>query len=146
MEIIESQCQVKTLQLGEPYSIAYESVEKVDNIFINISTRDGYNGWGCAAPVKSVTEETTQDVLDSYTKTIEPFLRGEDVFRYAYLMENLKKEIPGKPSALAMVDMALHDLLSQKTGVPLYKFLGGYCHSIPTSITIGIMPVNDALA
>ena len=146
MEITKSQCLVRTLKLREPYSIAYESVEKVDNIFINISTRDGYNGWGCAAPVKSVTDETTQDVLDSYTNTIEPFLKGEDVFRYAYLMENLKKEIPGKPSALAMVDMALHDLLSQKTGVPLYKFLGGYRRLIPTSITIGIMPVSAALA
>jgi L-alanine-DL-glutamate epimerase-like enolase superfamily enzyme len=132
--------------LREPYSIAYESVDKVDNIFIKITTADGYLGWGCAAPVKSVTNETTKDVMDSFTNLIEPFLKGEDVFRYAYLMENLKKEIPDKPSARAMVDMALHDLLSQKMGVSLYKFLGGYRCSIPTSITIGIMPVDAALA
>ena len=145
MKIKKSLCLAQTLNLREPYSIAYESVDKVDNIFINISTSNGYNGWGCAAPVKSITNETTQDVLDSFTNTIEPFLKGEDVFRYAYLMENLKKEIPGKPSALAMVDMALHDLLSQKAGVPLYKFLGSYRRSIPTSITIGIMPISATL-
>ena len=146
MKIKESQCLAKTLKLREPYSIAYESVDKVENIFINITTIDGYNGWGCAAPVENITNETAQDVLDSFTNIIEPFIKGEDVFRYAYLMEKLKKEIPGKPSALAMVDMALHDLMSQKAGVPLYKFLGSYRSSIPTSITIGIMPISAALA
>jgi L-alanine-DL-glutamate epimerase-like enolase superfamily enzyme len=146
MEIKDSRCLAKTLRLKEPYSIAYESVDKVDNIFLSLSTSNGYHGWGCAAPVKSITNESTQDVLDSFTNTIEPFLKGEDVFRYVYLMENLKKQIPGKPSALAMVDMALHDLLSQKAGVPLFKFLGGYRLSIPTSITIGIMPISDTLA
>jgi L-alanine-DL-glutamate epimerase-like enolase superfamily enzyme len=146
MEIKKSQCLIKTLKLKEPYSIAYESVDKFDNVFINISTQDGYNGWGCSAPVKSITGESSEDVLNCFTNTIEPFLKGEDVFRYAYIMDVLKKEIPDMTSALAMVDMALHDILSQKTGVPLYKFLGSYRRSIPTSITIGIMPVSTTLA
>jgi L-alanine-DL-glutamate epimerase-like enolase superfamily enzyme len=146
MEIKKSQCLIKTLKLKEPYSIAYESVDKFDNVFINISTQEGYNGWGCGAPVKSITGESSEDLLNCFTNTIEPLIKGEDVFRYAYIMEHLKKEIPDMPSALAMVDMALHDLLSQKTGVPLYKFLGSYRLSIPTSITIGIMPVSATLA
>ena len=146
MEINKIQCLVKTLRLREPYSTSYESVERFDNIFMNISTIDGYHGWGVAAPVKSITGESSQDVQDSFNNTIEPFLKGEDVFRYAFILEFLKKELPGKPAALAMVDMALHDILSQKTGIPLYKLLGSFRTSIPTSITIGIMPINTSLA
>jgi L-alanine-DL-glutamate epimerase-like enolase superfamily enzyme len=146
MKINHSQCLVKTLHLREPYSITYESVDQFDNIFIHITTAEGYHGWGCAAPVKSVTGETTKDILDRFKDIIEPCLIGEDVFRYAHIMETLKKEIPDQPSARAMVDMALHDILSQRTGVPLYKLLGGYRSSIPTSITIGIMPSKAALA
>jgi L-alanine-DL-glutamate epimerase-like enolase superfamily enzyme len=145
MEIRDAQCMVKTLNLSEPYSITYESVDRADNIFLNIITRDGYRGWGCAAPVESITGESPEDVLNCFSSTIEPLIKGEDIFRYAYIIETLKKELHGMPSALAMVDMALHDILSQKTGVPLYKFLGSYRRSIPTSITIGIMPLSAAL-
>ncbi len=145
MEIKDSQCMVKTLNLREPYSITYETVERVDNVFMHITTREGYTGWGCAAPVKSITGESAEDVLDCFAGTIEPLIKGEDIFRYAYIMENLRKELHDMPSALAMVDMALHDILSQKAGVPLYKLLGSYHLSMPTSITIGIMPLGAAL-
>jgi L-alanine-DL-glutamate epimerase-like enolase superfamily enzyme len=146
MVITKSQCLVKSLKLSEPYSTSYESVDKFENVFINITTRNGYNGWGCAAPVKSITGESIKDVLDAFSDTIEPLLKGEDIYRYAYILEALKKVIPDKPAALAMVDMALHDIVSQKAGVPLYKLLGSYRLSIPTSITIGIMPISNALA
>lgn len=146
MVITKLHCLVKLLKLREPYSISYESVDKFENVFLHIATREGYNGWGCAAPVKSITGESVEDVLEAFTGTIEPLLKGEDIFRYAYLLETLKNKIPDRPAALAMVDMALHDILSQKAGVPLFKLLGSYRLSIPTSITIGIMPTAAALS
>lgn len=144
MEITRLHCLVKSLRLKEPYSTSYEDVDGFDNVFIHLATREGYNGWGCAAPVKSITGESAEDVLEAFSHTIEPMLKGEDIFRYAYLLEALKKEIPNRPASMAMVDMALHDIISQKAGVPLYKLLGNYRRSIPTSITIGIMPVDAA--
>ncbi len=60
-------------------------------------------------------------------------------------MESLKVSLPHNPSARAMVDMALYDLIAQKAGVPLYKLLGGYRTKIATSITIGIMPLQMTL-
>ncbi|MFT5765293.1 MAG: L-alanine-DL-glutamate epimerase-like enolase superfamily enzyme, partial [Saprospiraceae bacterium] len=51
-----------------------------------------------------------------------------------------------KSSALAMVDMALFDLVSKKAAVPLYQFLGGFRDKMETSITIGICSVEETLA
>jgi L-alanine-DL-glutamate epimerase-like enolase superfamily enzyme len=44
-----------------------------------------------------------------------------------------------------MTDMLLFDLVSKSAGVPLYKYLGGYRTSFPTSITISIMPLENTL-
>ncbi len=134
------------MKLREPYSISYESIDSCVNVFIEIITDNGYRGWGCASPDPAVTGESAQDVFNSYRKYIEPLLAGQDVFEYVRIMEYLKKEIPHNPSARAMVDMALFDIIAQKAGVPLYKLLGGYRRSIPTSITIGIMPVKETIA
>jgi len=53
--------------------------------------------------------------------------------------------LPGASSTLAMVDMALHDLLARKAKIPLYQLLGAYRNEIPTSITIGILPLDQTL-
>jgi L-alanine-DL-glutamate epimerase-like enolase superfamily enzyme len=57
----------------------------------------------------------------------------------------LKEILEKKASSLAMVDLALFDLISKKAEVPLYKFLGGYRNSIPTSITVGILSIEETL-
>jgi len=102
---------VKTLNLSEPYSITYESVDRADNIFLNIITRDGYRGWGCAAPVKSITGESPEDVLNCFSSTIEPLIKGEDIFRYAYIIETLKKEFEKHPTRNATSKWAIELLI-----------------------------------
>ena len=67
------------------------------------------------------------------------------VFEYARIMEFLKQQLPGKPAVRSIVDMALYDIMAQKAEVPLFELLGGYRRKIPTSITIGIMPVQSTL-
>ncbi len=145
MKIKDVNCFFRTMRLREPYSIAYDSVDKCESVFMNISSEDGIQGWGCAAPDPKVTGETATSVLNCYDKRIEHFLIGKDVFEYAKLLESLKTNIPEFPSLRAMVDMALHDMIAQKAGVPLYKLLGGYRHSMPTSVTIGIMSINSTI-
>lgn len=133
------------MNLLESYTIAYEKVTHCTNIFLKITTNSGLTGWGCAAPDLPVTGEKPEDVLGVYKNNIEVLLKGKDIFDYAKIMYQLKKKIPTSYSALAMVDMALFDLMAQKAGVPLYKLLGGFRSSLPTSITIGIMPVGEML-
>jgi len=145
MKIIALHGQIRKLKLKEPYSIAYESVDSCDGVFIRLQTDKGMTGFGFAAPDLEVTGETAEEVYSSFNSIIEPILKGCDVFQYAWIMESLKDSLPKHPSARAMVDMALFDIIAQKAGVPLYKMLGGYRKEIATSITIGILPLQMTL-
>jgi L-alanine-DL-glutamate epimerase-like enolase superfamily enzyme len=134
------------MRLEEPYTIAYESVDKTVNVLIRIETDKGFVGCGCAAPDKVITGETPESVIETVGDVSEPVLKGADPLRTARLIEKIKSAFKGRPAAVALVDMALHDLLGKVAGLPLWKLLGGYRRSFKTSVTIGILPVDDTVA
>lgn len=135
-----------SMKLSEPYTIAYETFDSAINVFLKINTRDGFTGFGCAAPAPEVTGETATDVLEKTREIVEPILINADPERISLIIEKLKPQLKAYPSTLAMVDMALWDILAKKAGLPLYKLLGGYRNRMKTSITIGIMPVDETVA
>jgi L-alanine-DL-glutamate epimerase-like enolase superfamily enzyme len=134
------------MRLREPYTIAYETVEKTTNIFVRMETNTGLTAYGCAAPDEPVTGETPSDVLTALNDVAVPLLKGSDPLRRLRLLLKLKQKMPDKPSARAAVDMALHDLLGKAAGQPLWKVLGGYRDRIITSVTLGIMGVAETVA
>jgi L-Ala-D/L-Glu epimerase len=145
MRIGRVECWPVVMRLGEPYTIAYETVCTTTNIFLRIETDAGLVGYGCAAPDEHVTGETAETVLHALERVAEPVLLGNDPLRIGLWMEQLSRELPTQPSARAAVDLALHDLLGKTAGLPLWKILGGYRESIRTSVTIGILPEDETL-
>lgn len=133
------------LQLSEPYTIAYETISETTNFILKLETDGKIVGFGCAAPDVVVTGETPEQVESAINEIIIPNLKGKDPFTYALILSELRMLLEGKSSALAMVDLALHDLMAKKADVPLYRFLGGYRNNIPTSITIGILTLDETL-
>ena len=134
-----------TMALAEPYTIAYETVTSVTNIFLRLETNQGLVGFGCAAPDFPVTGEIPDGVLRICHEVIMPQLKHSDPLRVVYCIEKMRHLIHQYPSAVAMVDMALHDLLGKKAGMPVYRILGGYRTRIKTSVTIGIQPLEETV-
>ncbi len=133
------------MPLAVPYTIAYETMSHVSNIIFKIITDAGITGWGCAAPDMTVTGETPEDVIRSIDTVIKDLLKGRNPFQIARITHDLRNLMPKASAAIAMVDMALHDLLARKAQIPLYQLLGGFRNSIHTSITIGILPLDETL-
>lgn len=133
------------MPLSIPYKIAYETVSHTTNIILKINTDTGLTGWGCAAPDLEVTGESPQDVVDNINKYVDAMLTGESPFQMARFNHQLKEHLLKASSTRAMVDIALYDLLARKAKLPLYQLLGGYRKRIPTSITIGILPLSETL-
>lgn len=134
-----------SMKLNEPYSIAYETVHEVTNVFVRVETSNGINGFGCAAPDVYITGERHETVLKILNETAATSLSGFDPLRHAKLLERLKPLIKDSPSARAAIDMALFDILGRVSNLPLWRILGGYRDRIKTSVTIGILPLEETI-
>ncbi len=133
------------LKLAVPYTIAYETIDKTSNFILKVETDGKWVGYGCAAPDKTVTGEDPDEVEKAIKHELTDYLLGKDPFNYALLLYDLKFILGTRKSSLAMVDSALFDLISKKAEVPLYQFLGGYRKSIATSITVGILSLEETM-
>lgn len=145
MRITAVEYERHDLRLAEPYTIAYETIDRASNFILRLHATDGpreYVGIGCAAPDVPVTGETAAEVEAAIRDVIAPALTGEQPLAYARLLRDLEGV---GPSALCMVDTALHDLVARRADMPLYRFLGAYRDAIATSVTVGILPVDETL-
>ena len=145
MKITRLEAWPVSMRLTEPYTIAYDTIDRTENVLLRMETSKGISGFGCAAPDKKVIGETAESVMSVFNSLLEPQLSGTDPFRIAYRLEKLKSITEKQPSAIAMVDMALYDILGKAAKLPLYKLLGGYRHHIKTSITVGILSLSEAI-
>jgi L-alanine-DL-glutamate epimerase-like enolase superfamily enzyme len=145
MKILRTHCWKEEFNLTEPFRIAYETVDWCESVFLQAETDSKIVALGCAAPDPYITGETGETVLDNYGNVIESLLHRSDPSCYIRIMEDLKTALPGARSTHAMVDIMLYDLLARSAGVPLYKLLGGFRESIPTSITVGIRPLKETI-
>ncbi|MGA1825799.1 MAG: mandelate racemase/muconate lactonizing enzyme family protein, partial [bacterium] len=132
-------------KLAEPYTIAYESVDTVVNVFIRIETDQKHCGYGCAAPDEPITGDTAENVVQDIRDWVYPSIKGMDPLRLTMVMEHLKTRVRSHPSTLACIDMALYDILGKVSNLPLWKILGGFRDRMKTSITIGILPEAETV-
>jgi L-alanine-DL-glutamate epimerase-like enolase superfamily enzyme len=146
MRISDIEAWSVEMQLKEPYTIAYETIDSATNVFLRIETKNGAIGYGCAAPDLMVTGETPESVLHACEEVIKPVLNGSDPLRIAFLLFQLKKYLLNQPCVMAAVDMALHDILGKITDLPVYKLLGGYRKCMMTSITIGVLSLEETVS
>lgn len=126
------------LKLINPFGIARNTRTVSDIVLVRLD-----DGWGEASPIKFYNEDinTVQDTVNRIAALDLPDLDYlEDVF------DTIDKAIPGNQAAKAAVDIALHDRLAKKLGVPLYKLFGrSPDRKMVSSFTIGIDTIEEML-
>jgi len=137
----------ENLDLTRPYTIAYQTIDSVENIFVYIETESGLNGIGSGSPADFITGESMDDADKVLSDKLESFLLGKDIRQLNQLCRGLQLEFPRTPAARMAVDIALYDLFAKYIDLPIAKLLGQVHKAIPTSKTIGIKSsIEETLA
>ena len=116
------------LHLRTTFTIATSSTNVRHNLLVRVD-----EGLG-EAPIVPHYHETPQGVMD-YVAQVAPLL-GDDPFQ----LEDILDRLPRLSAAgYAAIDVALHDLIGKRLGIPLHKFFGLNPARVPeTSFTIAI--------
>jgi len=126
----------KQLQLQHTWTIARNSSDSKDNVFVRLEC-DGFVGWGEAAPNVRYGEsaEKTRAVLE---QTQGLFQTG-DWLAYVEMRRQWERFTEGQTCAGAALDMALLDWVGHKLDIPLYRLFGLDKSKTPvTTFSIGI--------
>ncbi|MFJ7935345.1 mandelate racemase/muconate lactonizing enzyme family protein [Sporosarcina sp. NPDC096371] len=126
--------------LTKPFKTALRTVHTAYAVYVKVTCEDGRVGWGEAVPTHVITGDSMGSITYAINEVMAPQLIGLDIRQCEVIFQTLNRSMVGNTSAKAAVDMAIHDLLGQLAGMPLYQYLGGYCKKIETGFTVS---VND---
>lgn len=124
--------KITKLQLNHPFKISRRATDAYREV-ISVEI-DG--GIGEAAPAKfyGETVQTVETALENLSSAF-----GGNLDEIQDVMAGIESTLSGNYAAKSAIDMALHDRLGKKLGVPLYKLWGLNPQKTPcTSFTIGL--------
>lgn len=138
MKIKDIKIKRISVPLKTPFKTALRTVERVEDIIVEIYTDTGNIGFGEAPPTGVITGDTTGSIIGAIEDHIKKCIIGMDMENFESIIQKLNGCIVKNTSAKAAVDIALYDLYGQLYKAPLYKLLGGFRKEITTDITISV--------
>lgn len=133
-----------TVQKRVPLRISRGTTAASTNVWLQIH-HDGITGWGEASPFCIGDYQRSAADLITELNTVQSALRDlhpHDRQRIAAILAEF--DLSG--AAQAAIDVALHDWLGKRVGLPLWQLWGlDRAQISPTSVTIGILPPAEAV-
>ncbi len=126
------------IPLKEPFVISLGPIHEVQNVVVIIRTKDGCAGYGECSPYMTINGESVDTcfIVGQYFAKV---LKGKDAVDIAGCMEIMDKTIYANSSIKSAFDIALHDIVGQHKGVPVYQLLGGSNNkTLETDMTVSI--------
>lgn len=118
-------------------TISRGTTATTDNIWVRIE-QDGIEGWGEASPFSVATPPQPTAAVIAELKSLIPLLEPYSPLDRQQI-EQICRQHLHLSAAQTALDLALHDWLGKRAGLPLWQLWGlDRCQIVPTSVTIGI--------
>ncbi len=112
------------IPLKEPFITSLAKEDMVENVIVILRTSNGITGFGECSPYMPVNGESidTCFIVGQYFANL---LKGKDALQLEEHLAAMDKLIYANTSIKSAFDIALHDIIGQSKGIPLYKLYGG---------------------
>ncbi|RGZ01518.1 dipeptide epimerase [Clostridium sp. AM58-1XD] len=140
MKITNVEVKKVKVPLIEPFRISLGVITHAISAVVKIETDEGLVGYGEGAPGVLITGENLDGTIAEINMLADKLKNTDptDMEAVYWVMDRASAHAPCGKTA---IDIACHDLLGKKAGLPVYKLLGGYEGTIDTDMTVGL---NDA--
>ena len=136
------------------HKMAFASATVGRYVIVRLHTDEGITGLGEATVMREwggdhglYFGESPGTVLTVLQEDIFPAIKGREPFDIEQILEVMDRTIKGYPYAKAAIDIALHDIIGKKSGLPVHQLLGGcYRDRVPLAQSLGIMETDKAVA
>jgi len=128
-----------------PLTISRGTTAQTTNVWVRIS-HDRIEGWGEASPFGVGNHRQSTDAIKDALQQVVPLLQTFSPLQRQEVEQVLtQNQVPS--AARAALDMAMHDWLGKRVGLPLWQIWGLDRNQIvATSVTIGINSREGAIA
>jgi L-alanine-DL-glutamate epimerase-like enolase superfamily enzyme len=127
-----------SLPLEHAFTISRGTQETAENVVVRVEDDEGTVGVGGAAPSAHYgeTAATVEAVLPDLLEVVEDV---GDPHQLERIERRMAETVERNPAARCAVSIALHDLVSKRADLPLYRYWGlDPAETVETSYTIGI--------
>ncbi len=145
MKIKDIRSSLEHLDLKKPYSIAGYTFSHVSIAFLEIELENGLVGLGTASPAEEVVGENAIMSAANLASDFVSGLIGRDIADYPLMIHEIRAHFPHLPGTQAAIDIALHDAFAKWKGRSVISLFGQKIQELPTSVTIGLMPIYEAI-
>lgn len=145
MKIASCNVRKENLLLTRPYTIAFKTIDTVENGIIELVSDTGLRGYGAFNPSYEVVGEKLHDALGALQPDQLDWLIGRDITNIDQLCREVQQRFAHSTTARTGLEIALYDLYARSLNMPLVKLFGQQVAAMPTSITIGIKNVQETL-
>jgi L-alanine-DL-glutamate epimerase-like enolase superfamily enzyme len=146
MKIVAVRSYLKHMALTKPYSIAGYTFSDVSIAFLEVELANGIIGLGTASPAEEVVGETAEMSVANLASEFVQNLVGRNIEDFQQLLQEARTHFDHLPGTQAAIDIALHDAYGLFVGKSVSAILGRKIQALPTSVTIGLMSIPEALA
>ncbi len=143
-------CARLSVPLHTPFVTALRRTQTSETLVVRVADSDGVVGWGEAPQVWQVTGESLAGATACVEEMLTPCVVGRDVDDWPDAAGAVQRAVARNFGAKAALDVALHDLVARRAGMPLPDLLrtltptsGGPDADLPTAAAAGATVSTD---